>query len=162
MNQFIRFHTDNYALVSIINQQTSRHKPTTYLICRLVLTCLCFNIMFQAHHNYSRQEQCPSRSPFTPADCNVPITGSRGSCKTQTHSNTFPLSPLISTLKQPMETSLAPSTKVTCKRASSLYSKFAHDHSLNPDLPVSMSNLAFFHFWSGNHTNRQEFCHTYQ
>ena len=49
-NQCIRFHTDNHALVSIINQQTSRHKPTMYLIRRLVLTCLRFNIMFQAHH----------------------------------------------------------------------------------------------------------------
>ena len=102
-NQCICFHTDNYALVSIINQQTSRHKPTMYLIQRLVLTCLRFNIMFQAHHNYSRQEQCPSRSPFTPADCEVPTIGSRGSCKTQTHSNTFPLSPLISTQKQLMD-----------------------------------------------------------
>ena len=130
-------------------------------------------LAFQHHVSdtpYSRQEQCPSRSPFTPADCKVPTTGSRGSCKTRTHSSTFhscrlqssdnwlqgqlqnpnpfqhspPLSPLISTLKQLMETSLAPSTKATYKRAWSLYSKFAHGHSPNPDLSVSMSILALF------------------
>ena len=79
------------------------------------------------------------------------------------------LNPFQKSLKQLMETSLAPSTKVTYKRAWSLYSKFAHDHSLNPDLPVSMSNLDLFisflvrkPYKPATISNGQQFHHTYQ
>ena len=46
----IHFHINNLALVSIINQQTSRDKHIMHLVRRLVITCLHFNILFQARH----------------------------------------------------------------------------------------------------------------
>ena len=44
------FVTDNAALVSIINQQTSKHKLVMILIRDLVLTALNYNIIFRARH----------------------------------------------------------------------------------------------------------------
>lgn len=46
-NHCIRFHTDNLALVSIINQQTSRDKHIMHRIHRLVITCLHFKILLR-------------------------------------------------------------------------------------------------------------------
>ena len=45
-NRCIVFHTDNAALVDIINKQTSRHKTVMILIRDLVLSCLRDNILF--------------------------------------------------------------------------------------------------------------------
>lgn len=47
-NRCIVFATDNAALVSIINQQTSKHKLVMILIHDLVLTSLLYNIIFRA------------------------------------------------------------------------------------------------------------------
>ena len=44
------FVTDNAALVSIINQQTSKHKLVMILIRDLVLTTLTYNIIFRGRH----------------------------------------------------------------------------------------------------------------
>ena len=44
------FVTDNGALVSIINQQTSKHKLVKILIRDLVLISLHYNIIFRAQH----------------------------------------------------------------------------------------------------------------
>ena len=44
------FVTDNAALVSIINQQTSKHKLVMILIRDLVLTALNYNIIFCTRH----------------------------------------------------------------------------------------------------------------
>ena len=104
-----------------------------YLIHRLVLTCLRFSIMFQAHH-------IPGKNNVLADHLSRLQTAKFRQLEGQLQN----LNPFQKSLKQLMETSLAPSTKVTCKRAWSLYSKFAHDHSLNPDLPVSMPNLALF------------------
>ena len=49
-NRCIVFHTDNAALVDIINKQTSRHKAVMILIRDLVLSCLRYNILFRAKH----------------------------------------------------------------------------------------------------------------
>ena len=49
-NRYIVFVTDNAALVSIINQQTSKHKLVMTLIRDLVSTSLRFNIIFRARH----------------------------------------------------------------------------------------------------------------
>jgi len=49
-NRCIVFVTDNAALVSIINQQTSKHKLVMILIRDLVLTSLRNNIMSRARH----------------------------------------------------------------------------------------------------------------
>ena len=49
-NRCIMFVTDNAALVSIINQQTSKHKLVMILIRDLVLTALNYNIIFRARH----------------------------------------------------------------------------------------------------------------
>ena len=49
-NRCIVFVTDNAALVSIINQQTSKHKLVMTLIRDLVSTSLRFNIIFRARH----------------------------------------------------------------------------------------------------------------
>ena len=49
-NRCIVFHTDNAALVDIINKQTSRHKTVMILIRDLVLSCLRYNILFRAKH----------------------------------------------------------------------------------------------------------------
>ena len=46
----IMFYTDNMALVSIINDQTSRDKQVMRLIRLLVLYCLKFDIYFQSVH----------------------------------------------------------------------------------------------------------------
>ena len=49
-NTSICFFTDNEALVSIINKQTSREPCVMTLLRKLVLTCLLFNISFTARH----------------------------------------------------------------------------------------------------------------
>jgi hypothetical protein len=49
-NQRIIFFTDNAALVDIINKTTSRDPMIMGFVCRLVLACLKFNILFRAKH----------------------------------------------------------------------------------------------------------------
>ena len=49
-NQNVRFFTDNEALVSVIKKQTSRDPHIMTLLCRMILTCLTFNINFMACH----------------------------------------------------------------------------------------------------------------
>ena len=49
-NRCIQFHTDNSALVPIINDQTSKSKEIMVLVRRLVLHCLKHNILFKAYH----------------------------------------------------------------------------------------------------------------
>ena len=49
-NRCIAFVTDNVALVSIVNQQTSKHKLVVILIRDLVLTALNYNHIFRARH----------------------------------------------------------------------------------------------------------------
>ena len=49
-NRSICFYTDNEALVSVINRQTSREKTVMTLLRKLVLRCLFFNILFTAKH----------------------------------------------------------------------------------------------------------------
>ena len=49
-NHCIMFHTDNAALVAIINKQSSRHPHVMAALRRLVVTCLQFNINFRAKH----------------------------------------------------------------------------------------------------------------
>ncbi|CAC5418456.1 unnamed protein product [Mytilus coruscus] len=51
-NQCIYFHTDNIALVSVINKQTSKDPLIMFLIRRLVLHCLRNNVNFKARHIY--------------------------------------------------------------------------------------------------------------
>ncbi|CAC5404405.1 unnamed protein product [Mytilus coruscus] len=51
-NQYINFHTDNIALVSVINKQTSKDALNMFLIRRLVLHCLRNNVNFKAKHIY--------------------------------------------------------------------------------------------------------------
>ena len=46
----ISFYTDNQGLVSVINTQTSRSPQVMFLMRRLVLMCLRYNILFQARH----------------------------------------------------------------------------------------------------------------
>ena len=49
-NQFIYFHTDNIALVPVINKHTSKDVKIMFLIRRLVITCLRNNVNFRAVH----------------------------------------------------------------------------------------------------------------
>ena len=49
-NKCIVFYSDNAAVVAIINSLTSKDKQIMVLVRRLVLTCLRFNILFQAKH----------------------------------------------------------------------------------------------------------------
>ena len=49
-NGRIIFHTDNQALVPIINKQSSKDRAIMCLVRKLVITCLRCNILFQAQH----------------------------------------------------------------------------------------------------------------
>lgn len=49
-NKSICFHTDNEALVHILNKMTSKDKNIMYLIRRLVLVALNYNILFSSQH----------------------------------------------------------------------------------------------------------------
>lgn len=49
-NKSIRFHSDNIAVVEIINKISSKDTSVMYLVRRLVLACLRHNILFQAEH----------------------------------------------------------------------------------------------------------------
>ncbi|XP_052062798.1 uncharacterized protein LOC127702580 isoform X1 [Mytilus californianus] len=51
-NQCIYFHTDNIALASVINKQTSKDALIMFLIRRLVLHCLRNNVNFKAKQIY--------------------------------------------------------------------------------------------------------------
>ena len=63
-NRCIVFVTDNAALVSVINQQTSKNQLVMTLIRDLVSTSLRFNITFRARHIpglHNTQADCLSR-----------------------------------------------------------------------------------------------------
>ena len=49
-NQCIMFHSDNSAVVHIINKQTSKDKTLMLLVRRLVIQSLKYNILFKAEH----------------------------------------------------------------------------------------------------------------
>jgi hypothetical protein len=49
-NKCVWFHTDNQALVSVINMQTSKEPKVMYLIRQFVLLTLKYNVLFQAVH----------------------------------------------------------------------------------------------------------------
>lgn len=49
-NKVINFHTDNAALVAILNKMSSKHQLTMILVRRLVFTSLSYNFLFRAHH----------------------------------------------------------------------------------------------------------------
>lgn len=49
-NECLLFHTDNEALVAILNKNTSKDRLVMFLVRRLVLRCLKHNILFQAQH----------------------------------------------------------------------------------------------------------------
>ena len=49
-NSSVCFFTDNEALVTIINKQTSREPSVMVLMRKLVLSCLRYNIQFTARH----------------------------------------------------------------------------------------------------------------
>lgn len=49
-NHCITFHTDNLALVYILNRQTSKDKDIMKLVRHLVLACLRYNVSFQSSH----------------------------------------------------------------------------------------------------------------
>jgi hypothetical protein len=49
-NKCVIFHTDNLALVSVINHQTSREPKVMHLVRDLVLSTLQHNILFRAEH----------------------------------------------------------------------------------------------------------------
>lgn len=53
-NKKIIMHTDNQALVSIINKQTSKSKRVMMLVRKMVLLLLENNIMFKAQHIYGK------------------------------------------------------------------------------------------------------------
>lgn len=54
-NQCIIFHSDNIAVVSIINKQSSKEKTLMSLVRRLVVQSLKYNIMFKSEHLSSLQ-----------------------------------------------------------------------------------------------------------
>jgi len=49
-NRYIIFHTDNMSIVNIINSQTSKDILLMYLVCRLAITTMLYNIMFRVVH----------------------------------------------------------------------------------------------------------------
>ena len=49
-NSCVEFHSDNIAVTDIINKQTSKDEKIMFLVRRLVLMCLRFNILFRAFH----------------------------------------------------------------------------------------------------------------
>ena len=49
-NKRVMFFSDNAAVVDVINNQTSKLRGIMVLLRDLVLSCLCNNIMFRAHH----------------------------------------------------------------------------------------------------------------
>ena len=57
MNKAAVFHTDNQALVSVINKQTSKESHVMTLVRRLVTACLLYNIMCRAEHVPGRANQ---------------------------------------------------------------------------------------------------------
>ena len=54
-NKNVVFVTDNEAIVSVINTQTTKHKQILFLLRQLVLECLQKNICFSAIHVSSKQ-----------------------------------------------------------------------------------------------------------
>lgn len=82
-NKCVLFHTDNIAVVYVINKQTSQDQNIMKLVRKLVMTCMQHNILFQAIHiagvkNYvadalSRFQLARARS-LQPHLARVPIT----------------------------------------------------------------------------------------
>jgi hypothetical protein len=49
-NKKLVIHTDNLALVAVLRKQTSKDNITMCLVRRLVLVCLCMNILLHVLH----------------------------------------------------------------------------------------------------------------
>lgn len=74
-NSNLIFHTDNQALVHVINNQTSKCPITMHLLRKLVVKLLCHNIYVRAFHLSSKSNLIAdliSRSKFTQAKQQAP------------------------------------------------------------------------------------------
>lgn len=49
-NKHVLFFTDNNALVHVINKQSCKDKDLMFFVRKLVMACLCHNIVFKANH----------------------------------------------------------------------------------------------------------------
>ena len=55
-NKCVTLHSDNYAVVHIINRQTSKDPDIMVLVRRLVLICMRLNLLVRSVHNFWRPE----------------------------------------------------------------------------------------------------------
>lgn len=142
-NKCIVFHTDNEAVMHIINKQTSKDKTLMSSVRRLVIQCLHFNILFQAQHiqglnnvltdHISRQQisqflqKCPHRNPIF-------FYNQR--------SKSDDLRALSSDL---IEHALAPSTYSTYQRALECYKDFVTKIEFaSKSFPVNFEDIILF------------------
>ena len=134
-NERIIFHTNNQVLVPIINQQSSKDR-----VWELVITCLRFNISFQAQHIAGKANippvmstsQClPGKSPFG-------IKTARSSFPTSS------LASLTNTLATLVVLALATASQECYRRGHDLYVQFAQKYSISEQFPVPVSSLALF------------------
>lgn len=58
-NRCITLHSDNFAVVYIINKQTSKDVHIMYLVRRLVLSCMQHNLLVRAFHIPGRENVLP-------------------------------------------------------------------------------------------------------
>ena len=131
-NERVIFHTNNQVLVPIINQQSSKDR-----VWELVITCLRFNISFQAQHIAGKANippvistsQClPGKSPFG----------------IKTARSSFPTSSLASLTNTLMVLALATASQECYRRGHNLYIQFAQKYSISEQFPVPVSSLALF------------------
>ena len=60
-NKHVRMHSDNMAVVSVINVQTSKCPRVMHLLRILVLVCLQHNINFRASHIPGQMNKLPDK-----------------------------------------------------------------------------------------------------
>ena len=138
----IMFYTDNQALVPIINKQSSKDKAIMCLVRKLLITCLRFNILFQAQH-------IAGKANVSQTTCHV-YKSAPSWQKRLWHRGSQKQFPHFLTCQSDNYTcstdGLRFSTSFTglLSTGMDLYVQFAQKYSISEQFPVRVSNLALF------------------
>ena len=128
-NKCISFHSDNRAVVDIVDSQTSKDTKVMHLMRKLV------HPLPSSSHHWHKQQL--GRLSISTAGEKVPSIGAKGLSLSCQH----PLSPSIAALtrhaEQLLASALAPGTQAAYKRSWSMFGKFCNTHK-----PMSVTEFS--------------------
>ena len=144
-NRCIVFFSDNHAVVDIINKQTSREPKIMVLVCRLVLNCLKYNILFKSKHIpgiLNRECDLLSRlqvDKFKLLAPHADVQPTPGSTQPTT-------AELEANLKRLMHSATSPGSRKTYEQAWNQFLDFSTRYcgTASSQLPLSVSDIVLF------------------